>query len=71
MKKLSKRKIIIMIIKCCELEQKEYMTRHDWVGKVIYWELCKILISDHTNKWYMHNVESFLEKDAQNSQEFF
>ena len=23
------------------LAQKEYESRHDWVGKVIYWELCK------------------------------
>ena len=28
---------------------------HDWVGKVIYWEMCKKLKFDHMNKWYMHN----------------
>ena len=33
--------------------QKEYKTRHDWVGKVIHWELCKKLKFDHTNKCYM------------------
>ena len=37
------------------------MTRHDWVGKVIHWELYKKLKFDHTNKWYMHNQESVLE----------
>ena len=37
--------------------QKEYETRHNWVGKVIRWELYKKLKSEHTNKWYMHNPE--------------
>ena len=37
------------------LAQKEYKTRHDWIGKAILWELCKKLKFDHTNKWYMHN----------------
>ena len=36
------------------LQTKEYTTRHDWVGKVIHWELCKKSKFDHTNKWYMH-----------------
>ena len=44
--------------KCSELAQKEYMTRHDWMGKVIQWKLCKKLKVDHMNKWYMHNLES-------------
>ena len=30
--------------------QKEYKTRHDWVAKVIHYELCKKLKFDHTNK---------------------
>ena len=33
-----------------KLEQKKYKTRHDWVGKVIHWELCKKFKFDHTNK---------------------
>ena len=41
--------------------QKEYKTRHDWMGKVIHKELCKKLKFDHTNKWYMHNSESVPE----------
>ena len=36
-----------------KLAQKEYKTRHDWVGKVIHWEMCKKFKFDHTNKWYM------------------
>ena len=47
-----------------KLEQKEYKTRHDWVGKVIHWELCKKLKFAHTNKWYIHNSPSVLENDG-------
>ena len=38
--------------------------RHDWVGKVMYWELCKKLKFDHTNKWYMHTPASVLENET-------
>ena len=48
-----------IISECCKLSCKEYKTRHEWVGKVIYWELCKKKIDD-LNKWYMHNPESVL-----------
>ena len=34
--------------------QKEYKTRHNWVGRFKF---------DHTNKWYIHNPESFLENE--------
>ena len=40
-----------------KLAQKEYKTRHDWVGNVIHWEMCKKFKFehskfklDHTNK---------------------
>ena len=49
---------------CSELEQKEYKTRHDWVGKVIHWEMYKKFEFDNTNKWYMNNPESLLEKET-------
>ena len=38
-------------------------SRHDWVGKVIHWELFKKLKFDHVNKKYIHNPESILEKE--------
>ena len=47
-----------------KLVQKEYKTRHDWMGKVIHWELCKKLKFDHTNKWYMHYPVSVLENNT-------
>ena len=49
-----------MISKYSKLAQKEYKTRHDWAGKMIHWELYKKLQFDNTNKWYMHNLASFL-----------
>ena len=53
-----------ILSKCSKLAQKEYKTRHDWVGKVIHWELCKKLKFDHMNKWYMHNPEPVLENET-------
>ena len=47
-----------------KLVQKEYKIRHDWVGKVIHWGLCKKFKFDHTNKWYLHNPESVLENET-------
>ena len=53
-----------IISKCSKLAQKEYKTRHNWVGKVIYWELCKKFKFDHTNKQYRHNPASALENET-------
>ena len=50
-----------IISDCGKLAQKEYETRHDWVRKVIQWELCRNFKFDHMNKWYMHNKESVQE----------
>ena len=44
--------------------QKEYKARHDWVGKVIHWEMCKKFKFDHANKWYKHNPAPVLENDT-------
>ena len=51
------------ISKCSKLAPKEYEARNDWVGKVIYWNLCEKLKFDHTNEWYMHNTESVQENE--------
>ena len=50
--------------KCSKLALKEYKTRHDLVGKVVYWEMCKKSKFNHTNKWYMHNPASVLENGS-------
>ena len=39
-----------IISECSKLAQKKYKTRHEWVGKVIQWEMCKKFKFDHTNK---------------------
>ena len=44
------------------LSQKKFKIRHDWVGKVIRWELCKILTFYHTEKWYMQKTRIFKKK---------
>ena len=45
-----------IICEYSKVAQKEYKTRHDWVGKVIHRELCNKLAFNYTNKWYMHNL---------------
>ena len=53
-----------IISECSKLAQKEYKARHDWVCKVIHWEMCKKFKFDHTNKWYMHNPAPILENET-------
>ena len=38
--------------------------RHDWVGKVVHWEMCRKFQIDHTNKWCMHNPAPVPENDS-------
>ena len=52
-----------IISECSKLAQKEYKARHDWVGKVIHWEMSRKFQFDHTNKWYTHNPAPVLEND--------
>ena len=40
---------------------KEYKTRHDWMEKVIHWELDEKLKFDDTSKCYLHKPESAIE----------
>ena len=53
-----------IISECSKLAQKEYKARHDWVGKVFHWEMCRKFQFDHTNKWCMHNPAPVLENDT-------
>ena len=53
-----------IIKECSKLAQKEYKTRHDWVGKVIHWELCKKFKFDYMIKWYKHNPAAVLENET-------
>ena len=56
-----------IISECSKLTQKENKNRHEWVGKVIHWEVCKKFKFDHTNKWYMPNSSSVQEMTHINS----
>ena len=60
-----------IISECSKLTQKEYKARHDWVSKVIHWEMCKKFKFYHTNKWYLHNPAPVLENDAHELQRAF
>ena len=53
-----------IISECRKMAQKEYKARYYREGNVIRWDMCKNVIFDHTNKWYMHNAASFLENDT-------
>ena len=53
-----------IISECSKLAKKEYKARHDWMGKVIHWEMCKKFKFNHANKWYMHNPAPVIEKET-------
>ena len=57
-------KTINHISECSKLAQKECKVKHDWVDKVIHWEMCKKFKFDHANKWYMHHPGSVLENNT-------
>ena len=52
-----------IINKYSKLVLDKYKTRHDWVSKVIYRELCKKFKFDHMIKWYVYNPESLVENE--------
>ena len=52
------------ISRCSKLAQKEYKSRHNWVGKVIRRDMCKKLKLDHANKWHMQNPAPVLQNDT-------
>ena len=60
-----------IISECSKLAQKGYKARHDWVGKVIHWEICKKFKFDNTNKWYLHNTAPVLKNDIHKLQWHF
>ena len=56
--------LIDVISECNRIAQKEYKTTHDWVGKVINWELCKKLKFHHYTKFHMYKPKSILEREV-------
>ena len=53
-----------IISECSKLAQKKFKARHNWVGKVINWKMCKKFKFDHTKIWYTHNPAPVLENDS-------
>ena len=59
-----KNEIVNYIISwCSKPAEKKFKSKHDWVGKVIMWELCITLRFDQAEKWYMHKPESVRENE--------
>ena len=56
-------RINFTISECCRLTENECKNRHDWVGKVINWELWKRLEFKHTDKWYKYKLEYLIETE--------
>ena len=53
-----------VVAECEKFAQNQYKNwRHDRVGKVIHWELCKKYGFDCTEKWYDHIPEGVLENE--------
>ena len=47
-----------------KLAQKEYKTCHDWIDKVIRWDMCKNFKFDYKNKWYMRKQAPVQENNT-------
>ena len=45
---------------------EEYKSRHDWVVKMIHWELCKKLKFGRAVKCYMHKPEFVFVNESDN-----
>ena len=54
-----------IMCECCKFVQKYYKTKHNWLGKETRWELWEKSKFDHTNKWYLHNLESVWDFEKQ------
>ena len=43
--------------------QKEYLRRHDNLGKIVHWKLARKCNFEARDKWYKHEPESALENE--------
>ena len=48
---------------CPKLAQTEYKKKHDVVGRVIHWELCKEYGVECSDKWHEHSPKSIEENE--------
>ena len=52
-----------LVAGCVKLAQGEYKARHDKVGAVIHWRLCKKYGIEAHKDWYRHEVQPVIETD--------
>ena len=52
-----------LVSECSKLAQREYKGRHDWVGRRVHWEVCKIYGMEVRYKWYEHDAVPVAEND--------
>ena len=52
-----------ILCSCPKLVQTNYKKRHDVVGQVLHWELCKKYGVECNNKWYEHSLKSVEENE--------
>ena len=43
-----------IISECPKLLQREYKRRHDWMVKIVHWDVCRKKGFNVPNKWYEH-----------------
>ena len=48
---------------CIKLAQKEYIRRHDNLGKIVQWKLARKYNFEAGDKWHEHEPESVLENE--------
>ena len=46
-----------------KLVAEKYKSTYDWIGKVIYLELCNRRTFGHSYKWYKHKPDIFRENE--------
>ena len=44
--------------------KREYKRRHDWVGRRIYWKICRANGIHVKSKWYEYQPEAVIENDS-------
>ena len=55
-----------ILCSCAKLAQTEYRKRHNVVGRVIHWEMCKEYGVECSDKWYEHPSKSVEENEEVN-----
>ena len=48
---------------CIKLAQKEYIRRHDNLGKIVHWKLTRKYDFEAGDKWHEHEPGSILENE--------